>query len=254
LVPAKAFSHDLILSFHSNELGLLTIGGFYKTIRNFSYYTQYKLHPIAPSGIKTVNDFEIMGAFPKDGATVYTYLNSPYDATVKGIEVDLQTRLWYLPFPLSGIVLGVNYTHISSETKYPFRNDRSYANPNPPPRNIVLVFDSTRTGRLIYQPDDILNSYFGFDYAGFSGRVSFLFQGNSVSYIGAFPEQDGFTRDYFRIDASARQILPWYGIEVYLDVFNINAERNTSAQQSIGGFTNEQNYGLTANLGIRFRL
>jgi len=254
LVPAKAFNHDLILSFHSNELGLLTIGGFYKTIRNFSYYTQYKLHPNAPSGIKTINDFEIVGAFPKDGATVNTYLNSPYKATIKGIEIDVQTRLWYLPFPLNGIVLGINYTHISSETKYPFRNDRSYANPNPPPRNIVLVFDSTRSGRMIYQPDDILNSYFGFDYGGFSGRVSFLFQGNSVSYIGAFPEQDGFTRDYFRMDASARQILPWYGIEIYLDVFNINAERNTSAQQSIGGFTNEQNYGLTANLGIRFRL
>lgn len=254
LAPAKAYNHDLILSFYSNELGLLTVGGFYKTIKDFSYYTQYTLHPIAPYGIKTTRDFEIKGAFPKDGALIYTYLNSPYDAIVKGIELDFQTRLWYLPFPLNGIVLGVNYTHISSEAKYPFRNDRSRANPNPPPRVIVEVFDSTRTGRLVYQPNDILNSYLGFDYEDFSCRLSVIFQGNSVSYIGAFPEQDGFTRDYFRVDASARQKLPWYGLEVYLDVFNINAERNTSAQQSIGGFTNEQNYGLTANLGVRFRL
>ncbi|MFO7447004.1 MAG: carboxypeptidase-like regulatory domain-containing protein [Ignavibacteriaceae bacterium] len=254
LVTAKAFNHDLIISFHSNELGLLTVGGFYKTIENFSYYTQYTLHPNAPAGIKTTNDFEILGARPKDGALIYTYLNSPYDAIVKGVELDLQTRLWYLPFPLNGVVLGINYTHMSSEAKYPFRNDRSYANPNPPPRNIVEVFDSVRTGRLVYQPDDILNSYVGFDYGDFSCRVSFVFQGNSVSYVGAFPEQDGFTRDYFRMDASARQILPWYGVEIYLDVFNINAERNTSAQQSIGGFTNEQNYGLTANLGVRFKL
>lgn len=254
LVPAQAYNHDVIISVHNNELGLFTIGGFYKTIKNFSYYTQYTLHPKAPVGLNTTSDFEILGAIPKDGALLYTYLNSPYNATIKGVEVDFQTRLWYLPFPLSGLVLGVNYTRIKSEATYPFRNDRSYANPNPPPRLLVQVFDSTRSGRLIYQPNDILNSYIGFDYGGFSGRVSFIFQGNSVSYIGAFPEQDGFTRDYFRVDASARQILPWAGIEVYLDLFNINARRNTSAQQSIGGFTNEQNYGLTGNLGIRFRM
>jgi len=254
LVPAQAYNNDLIFSFHNNEIGLITVGGFYKTIKNFSYSTQYTLHPIAPPGIKTIDDFEILGAFPKDGATVYTFVNSPYNATVKGIELDFQTRLWYLPSPLDGIVLGVNYTHISSEATYPFRNDRSRPNPNPPPRNLVEVFDSTRTGRLIYQPDDIFNGFLGYDYGGFSGRISFYYQGNSVSYVGAFPEQDGFTRDYFRIDAAARQLLPWYGIELYLDLFNINAETNTSAQQTIGGFTNEQNYGLTINLGIRFRL
>jgi TonB-dependent receptor len=230
LVPAQAYNNDLILSFHTNELGLLTIGGFYKTISNFSYYTQYTLHPIAPPGIKTINDFIILGAVPKDGATVYTYLNSPYDATIKGIEVDYQTRLWYLPFPFNGMVLGVNYTHISSEALYPFRNDRAYPNPNPPPRSIILVVDSTRSGRLIYQPNDIFNGFIGYDYEGFSGRFSFYFQGNSVSYIGAFPEQDGFTRDYFRIDASARQILPWYGIELYLDLLCV---RNNTALSNL---------------------
>jgi hypothetical protein len=78
------------------------------------------------------------------------------------------------------------------------------------------------------------------DYEGFSARLSFLFQGNSVSYVGNFPETDGFTRDYFRIDASVRQILPWFGIELYLDMNNLNSENNSSAQQSISGFTNEQ--------------
>lgn len=254
LVPARAYNHDLILSFHNNEIGLFTVGGFYKTVKNFSYSTQYTLHQTAPAGVKTISDYSILGTTPKDGAKVYTYINSPYDAVVKGIEVDLQTRFWYLPFPLNGLVLGFNYTRISSKAIYPYRNDRSRANPNPPPRVLVEVFDSTRTGRLIDQPNDIMNSYLGYDYEGFSCRFSFVFQGNSVSYVGDFPEKDGFTRDYFRMDASARQILPWYGLELYLDIFNINAERNTSAQQSIGGFTNEQNYGLTANLGVRYRL
>jgi TonB-dependent receptor len=258
LVPAQAYNHDLIISFHNNEIGLLTIGGFYKTIKNFSYSTQYTLYDtvgsVLPPGISTIYDYAILGAIPKAGARIYTYINSPYKAIVKGIELDFQHRLWYLPFPISSIILGINYTHISSEATYPFRFVRSLPNPNPPPRNLVSIIDSTRSGRLIYQPDDIFNSYIGFDYEGFSSRISFVFQGNSVSYVGAYPEQDGFTRDYFRMDASARQKLPWDGFEVFLDLFNINARRNTSAQQSIGGFTDEQNYGLTANLGLRYRL
>jgi TonB-dependent receptor len=258
LVPAEAFNHDLILSFHNNELGLLTIGGFYKTISNFSYYTAFNLHQTAPAGVKTIYDYAINSNIPAENARVYTYVNSQYDAIVKGIEIDFQTRLWYLPFPLNGLVLGLNYTHIKSEATYPFRNNRSYANPNfgqpGEPRFITMVFDSTRSGRLLYQPDNILNSYIGFDYEGFSTRVSVVYQENAVSYVGQFPEDDGFTRDYFRVDASARQILPWAGIEIYLDLFNLNSKRNSSAQKSIGGLTNEQNYGLTANLGVRYRL
>ncbi len=254
LKTARAFNHDLILSFHSNKLGLFSIGGFYKTVRDFTYFTQYKLHATAPPGLETINSLKIGGATPKDGATLYTYVNSPYDATIKGFELDFQTNFGYLPFPLKGVVLGANYTHIISKARYPWRDDITRTNPNPPPRVLVTVQDSTRTGRLIFQPNDIVNSYIGFDFKGFSARVSFIFQGNAVSGVGAFAEQDGFTRDYFRIDASAKQRLPWSGSEIYLDFNNLNSETNTSAQRSIGGFTNEQNYGLTANLGFRYKL
>ncbi|MEJ2615813.1 MAG: hypothetical protein P8Z35_12715 [Ignavibacteriaceae bacterium] len=179
-------------------------------------------------------------------------MNTPYMSYVRGVELDLQTRFWYLPKPFNGLLLGVNYTHISSNATYPWRNPRTTI--VGPRQTLTQVFDSTRAGRLIDQPNEIMNAYVGYDYEGFSARLSFLFQGNAVSYIGNFTEQDGFTRDYFRIDASARQILPWYGIELYLDMNNLNSETNTSAQKSIGGFTNEQNYGLTANLGVRYRL
>jgi hypothetical protein len=99
-----------------------------------------------------------------------------------------------------------------------------------------------------------VNVSFGYDYEGFSGRLSFLFQGNSVSNVGNFAENDGFTRDYFRVDASARQKLPWPGLQVFLDIFNLNNRKNESTQASINGFTIQQFYGLTANLGVRYSL
>jgi len=84
--------------------------------------------------------------------------------------------------------------------------------------------------------------------------LSFLFQGNSVSNVGAFAEQDGFTKDYFRVDASVRQMLPWTGLQVFLDIYNLNNRSNDAAQASINGFTSQQYYGLTANLGLRLTM
>ena len=252
LRPAHAYNYDIILTFHTNELGLFSVGGFYKEIKDFTYSTNYPLYATAPPGIKTINDYDIDGSIPIKGANLLTYFNTPFLAYVRGIELDFQTRFWYLPSPFNGVTLGINYTKMSSSAKYPFRHPETRI--VGPRQTITEVIDSARTGRLINQPNDIANAYVGYDYKDFSARVSFLFQGNAVSGIGNYREQDGFTRDYFRIDASVRQVLPWFGIELYLDLNNLNGENNTSAQQSIGGFTNEQNYGLTANIGLRYRL
>jgi TonB-dependent receptor len=252
LQPAQALNHDLLLTFHSNELGLFSIGGFYKEVKDFTYYTQYKLRPdsITKPGLNSTQTYSGLGSPPLPGATLYTYVNSFYKAYVRGLEVDLQTRLWYLPFPLDGLLLGFNYTRISSSTIYPWRDETTSGRP-PKPVTINQI-DSTRGGRLINQPNDIANAFVGYDYKGFSARLSYVFQGNSVSYIGAFPEQDGFTDDYHRFDLSVRQMLPWAGLQVFLDVNNLNNRRNISKQASIPGFTTERNYGLTANLGVRY--
>lgn len=253
LKPAQAYNHDLMFSFHSNELGLLTIGGFYKEIKNFTYSTSYRLRAgkYTLPGRDSVKSFDDLGSPPVDGATLFTYVNSPYKAYIRGLEFDLQTRFWYLPFPLDGLLIGINYTHINSSTRYPWTKERvggTRFNPT------YIQIDSSRAGRLIFQPNDIGNIYLGYDYEGFSIKISFVYQGNSTSYVGAYPEADGFTDDYFRTDVAIRQKLPWYDLQVFLDVNNINNRQNISRQTTIGGFTNQKNYGMSANLGVRFNL
>jgi TonB-dependent receptor len=255
LKPAESINHDLMVTFHSNELGLISVGGFLKTITNFSYFTQYQLLPDSdnvPPPLATWEQFAFLGVNPY--ATINTFYNNPYKATVKGIEADLQTRLWYLPAPLNGIVLAINYTHIWSNTRYPWAIDSFKQVSLRPARFKYWIIDSSRAGRLIYQPDDILNASFGYDFKGFSGRISFLYQGPMISGIGDRVENDAYTHDYFRIDASFRQMLPIEGLQVYLDVNNINSRPDISAQQTTGGFTSEQYYGLTADVGIRYTL
>lgn len=260
LRPAQAYNHDVEITFHSNDIGLITIGGFYKTISHFTFSTSYPLldDPNAvPAGFDSTGSFVFPGTNVRPNqqvGAVYTYINSPYKAYVRGIEADFETRFWYLPSPLDGVVFGINYTHISSSATYPFLFLRTVDNPHKPPKYLTVLIDSSRSGRLVDQPNDIMNTYIGYDYKGFSARVSFVFQGNSVSYVGNYRQQDGYTRNYFRIDASARQMLPWAGAQVYLDANNLNSESNISAQQTIGGFTSENYYGLTADLGIRITL
>lgn len=249
LKPAESFNHDLMFTVHSNSIGLLSVGVFYKTVKDFSYFTSYWLLPN-----RTLPGYDTLAQYPgaQNGASLNTFYNNPYKAYLKGIETDLETRLWYLPGLLSGVVLSVNYTHIWSSTLYPYiiLNKIQVT----PRLTVDSLVAASRGGRLIDQPDDILNGSIGYDLGGFSGRVSFLYQGSMVSSIGARVEQDGYTQDYFRIDASFRQLLPWRGFQIYLDINNINQRPDISAQETIGGFTSEQYYGLTADLGVRYTL
>ncbi|MEJ2506982.1 MAG: hypothetical protein P8Y81_12045, partial [Ignavibacteriaceae bacterium] len=100
----------------------------------------------------------------------------------------------------------------------------------------------------------VLNAYIGYDYEGFSSRLSFQFQDNSaITNGGEFPENSSNTKAYFRMDFSARQKLPWFGSELFLDIINLNDENNSWTQRSTGGYQGIRNYGLTANLGLRIR-
>jgi hypothetical protein len=243
-----------LLTLHTNELGLLSIGGFYKEISDFTFAASYKLHNKAVydkfgvTGLDSVKSYAPFLTTADDGATLNTFLNSHDKAYVKGIEVDLQTRFWYLPAPFNGVVLGINYTHVWSQAVYPYFDEKAV-------RGVITKFtDSTRTDRLVNQPNDLVNTYLGYDYKGFSARISYVFQGNSLTNIGSYPEQQGYSKDYSRIDFSARQMLPWPGLQLFFDANNFNNQSNMAAQMSINGFTSQNYYGFTANLGIRYEL
>lgn len=256
LKPARSFNHDLNFSIHSNKIGLFTIGGFFKTIENFVYTAVYQLDAAEGAGIDGIDNYTIVrdGAnvvIPQSNANVVRPFNNPFDATIKGLELDFQHSFWYLPAPLNGIILGLNYARISSETKYPWFDVRIELQGR---ERITILVDSSSTGRLIDQPDHIFNFYLGYDHKGFSSRLSFLFQDNSARDNGGrYPENDSYTTEYFRIDFSARQKLPYWNSELFLDISNLNNANTSWIQRSTEGFRGIQNYGLTANLGFRIR-
>ena len=257
LKPAKAHNHDLSFTFHANKLGLLTIGAFYKTVEDFVYTSNYRLDAAYNAGVDSLSRYQVI----RDGVivvnpvfnnpTVHRPVNNPFDATIKGLELDFQHNFWYLPRPLNNMVFGINYARISSKTKYPFYTIEAIPGTRPPQ---FTLLDSSYSGRLIDQPNHVLNSYLGYDFKGFSARLSFVFQDNSARNNGGeYKENDSYTKQYFRVDFSARQQIPFYHSELFLDVSNLNNEKTSWIQKSTSGYQGIQNYGLTANLGIRIR-
>ena len=78
LQPAESNNHDLYLTFHTNELGLFSVGGFYKQIKHFTYATSYHLHSKAVydkfgiTGLDSLKSFAPFLTSADDDATLNT--------------------------------------------------------------------------------------------------------------------------------------------------------------------------------------
>ncbi len=243
LQPARSKNYDLAISVYDNSIGLLTIDPFIKEIDQMAF-------PTGGFGITDPSLYPPIPSYTKGYTLGSTQVNSPYPVHLWGIEGEWETHFWYLPSVLSGLVLSVNYTHTFSQAKYPFT--LTFAGSFPTYKTTYV--DTFFTSRLFDQPSDLANLSVGYDYKGFSARVSMIYQANVFSGNNWFAELRQSKSTYVRWDFSAKQNLPWPGLEVYLDVLNLNGEPDITVVQGNGYPNNEQLYGLTADLGFRWNL
>src|SRR3972149_48534 len=244
LKPATSENFDLVVSAFANELGLFTIDGFKKRIKDLifaseTYVTDLSPYPELPQDRKQLFQFN-------------TYINNPIPIDVYGIETEWQTNFWYLPQPFSGIVFNINYTHIFSEASYP---KSELINEYDEQGNLVqTVNDTSYTTRLLNQPNDILNLSVGYDFGGFSARLSLLYQDNIFKKPDFWMQNRVNSDQYTRWDLSVKQTLPWYGIQLYFNLNNISGERDIDVNQKTSFPAAEEHYGMTADMGLRLTL
>ena len=86
---------------------------------------------------------------------------------------------------------------------------------------VTLNLDSLYIDRLLDQPRDIINLSLGYDYKGFSGRLSMNYISNVFSTTNFWPGLREDTDAYRRYDLSVKQKLPVKGLELYLNVSNL---------------------------------
>ena len=276
LKPATAWNVDLGVSLFSNNIGLFTVDLFYKEITDLIYNMQnfypYGPYPVvgAPSDMAdrlpdksyfdttwAVNTARrlIKGPIP---------MNDPEKAYLRGIELSWQTHLWYLPGVLSGLVLDLNLSLMSSSQLYPsfeLKPKTGFLTPD------TLVYQTT-SGSLQDQPSAIYNAIIGWDYKGFSSRISFRYQQKTLTSVDTrFGLQDSYYDNVLLVDVSLKQQI-WEGLAVFANASNINNHidnyyyshpayastvgTTTTAYPAGNLPTSGQTYGWIAQFGVSY--
>ena len=249
LKPGKSENTDISLSAHEDKLGLVTMSYFEKNIQSLIY----------SSGSRVIFkedtlDYGMTNDLVNDQIINYT-LNNPNAVFLKGWEFDYQTRFWYLPGILKGLVFNANYTRTSSKVKYPLtyiKSEFDWSVPGVVKSNIDTIY----VDRLLDQPNKIINLSLGYDYKGFSGRLSMLYKDDVFMNTNFWPELREITDKYRRWDLSMKQEIPMNGLEIFLNVSNltdaIDVNRFRGKNSSGNDLKSEQHYGKTIDVGFRY--
>jgi hypothetical protein len=105
------------------------------------------------------------------------------------------------------------------------------------------------------QPAHIFNVTLGYDYKGFSTRLSYLFQTDKVAGIANDKALDSFTGEYARWDLTVQQSIFDWGLQVYANFTNLNSRPDKSfVGTTLTKPTYLEYYGFTADVGVRFKL
>jgi outer membrane receptor protein involved in Fe transport len=253
LNAALSTNYDIILTFYRQKYGLFSLGAFYKEIEGFLW----RRSALVIAGTNT--DPGVLDV-PRStlGFTVNYPLNNPNLSTIKGIEIDLQSNLDFLP--LKGFVLNMNLTLMESETKYSETLVIRTANPDfgvvpGAPRVIFLNQDTAYVDRLLKQPSYLANIGLGYDNMklGLSLRLSFNYQDDILTSEQRRPDgadREG-TLEFYRWDFQVNQRIT-KRLTFNGNVANIFNQSDRSVRLITGYLRDIEYYGALAQFGFKY--
>ncbi|MEM9885880.1 MAG: TonB-dependent receptor [Bacteroidota bacterium] len=229
----QAWNYDLQASFY-NKYGLFTIGAFAKRMTDVDF--QRISRDIDPDSATR-------------GYQLITRENLETEVNVRGIEIDLQTQLSFLPKPFNGILVGGNMTLMESSTKFPFLK----IIPGEAPFFIPTIQNSFREGILPDQPQQVYNLNIGYEIKGFSARLSMISQGETLQFVGSRSELDGYFSGFTRWDLAMNQRIN-NATKIYFNLNNItNTPEVITLGENVSFPVEEEFFGWTMDLGFRVR-
>jgi TonB-dependent receptor len=256
LKPSHSINYDAVISIYQKHIGLFSVAGFTKDITDLIFPTDYFLIrdelTVDGNGVHPLPGMNIPDEwYSASMPSVSSYINNPYPAKYEGFEIDWQTNFWYLPAPFQGLVLNLNYTRIWSEMKKQlFTTERTLV--RPPNVYRWKLIEYTRNTRMPDQPSSIVNATVGYDYRGFSLRLSYLYQTDVVTYVHNEPILDHFSGNYARWDLALQQRIG-RGIQVFTNFNNLNNRPDRSFRgDTFFHPTYTEYYGFTMDIGFRY--
>jgi TonB-dependent receptor len=254
LKDAKAWNFEVNTSFFSNYIGLFSVSAFYKEVKDM-FHTINGLEFAKANGQEILDSLGIpvTNPFVGDFQVQYQY-NSDKPTKVWGFEIEHQVNFWYLPGVLSNIVLSYNFSFIRSETILTSTTVKTIYTPFP--KNVTVIFD--RKQKLEGQPEFLANVSLGYDFEGFSARVSLFHQGEYNRTFSVDGRRDVVVNAFTRLDLILKQEIIQDHFSATFSINNItNVQEGRTIINHDQGWRLEdttERYGPTADLSLRFTL
>jgi TonB-dependent receptor len=242
LKETRANNYDIYLSVHDNKFGLFTIGKFYKQLYDIDYMRTKKITTAVyyASYLPSLKGFTVV--YPD---------NLPGETTVDGWEFELQTNLNFLPSPFDGILLYANYSLVYSETSYPFSVYKTTYLTHAPWVQTTAT-DTSRTGRMIGQPNQIANLTIGYEKKGFSARLSMIYQGDALRNVATSEAADELDKASVRWDLVLQQRIG-ENLSVIWQMNNITNQQERTYIRYKDYTTRTQEFGMTMDFGVQYK-
>ncbi|SEI65853.1 TonB-dependent receptor [Sphingobium sp. AP50] len=221
LKPYRAWNFDASAEWYFSKNGALTAGLFYKSIKDYT------------TAIRDFNDGSYNGI---DYSEAVYYVNGD-TAKVKGVELSFSQVLSFLPAPLDGLLVNLNYTYTDAKAKITSYDDDD----NAYIRTIGLPNASKHTA----------NAVLGYEKGGLSLRAAGTYRSKYLDEVGDSVQTDRIVDNHFQLDLSAKyKILP--GVRLFADWVNVNNAKYFAYQNYNGSkeLLQYEEYNWTAKFGI----
>ncbi len=232
LKPTTSYNFDLSGEYYFENVGLLSIGFFYKDVRDV----------IAEEKWKTTNDPNIpSGLLNEDGEPVKYEITKPinaYDANLLGVEFAYQRDFGFIAPSLKCIGFYGTYTYTHSSTKNHRFEHR--------------VLEEDEDIKMTGSPEHTANASLYYENKGMNLRLSYNFASDFVDEFGTVAALDRYYDKVNYLDFNASYTLGQkYKTTFYLEVNNLLNQPLRYYQGNKERTMQTEYYGMRLNAGVK---
>jgi TonB-dependent receptor len=233
LEPTISNNFDLMGEYYFKSVGLVSVGGFYKNLKNFIYASADDSYTAA----KFANDFPGM-ANPIEGDDEWDFLRpmNGRSVSVYGFEVAIQRRLDFFHSPLlRNLGVYLNYTYTDSKAKGIFNEDG----------------DERKNIGLPGMAPHMFNASLSWENSRFAARVSLNYSGSYLDEVGGDEFEDRWYDSQLFVDANASCRIGSH-TRIFAEANNLTNQPLRYYQSGVKGRTAQMEYYKPAyTLGLK---
>jgi TonB-dependent receptor len=197
--------------------GIASVAGFYKDVNGFIFTQQ------------TIENNVTLNGSTYAKVTTNTPVNAR-NGSIKGVELNLQDKLTFLPSPFDGFGGGVSATFVDSG---------------------INVVGRPQKLKFVGQADKVFSAYGFYQKGPFEIVATYAWADNILTTIGATAFNDLYDKSYGRVDVKANyRISP--NLTLFVEAQNLNDEPLGEFQGNPQMVTRSEVYGRTGYVGVSF--